>query len=147
MSLPRLGVRSRLLLAVGGALALALIAGLVGFSLLLDERLSSDADSLVRAQAEAEAASLAVAGGTLAPPQGFANTRVGAQTWVFGNGTVLERPRASVDLQRAAQALAGGPERAADIHHARLFALPVARNGVRYGTVVSAVSLEPYEES
>ncbi|MGZ8695364.1 MAG: sensor histidine kinase [Gaiellaceae bacterium] len=147
MSLPRLGVRSRLLLAVGGALAIALAAGLAGFSLLLDQRLSSDADSLVRAQAEAEAASLAVRGGRLAAPQGFSNTRVGAQTWVFGNGTILERPRASADLQQAAQALAGGPQRAMDIDHARLFALPATRDGRRYGTVVSAVSLEPYEES
>ena len=30
---------------------------------------------------------------------------------------------------------------------ARLFALPVVRDGIRYGTVVAAVSLEPYEET
>ena len=146
--LRRLGVRSRLLLAVGGALALALALGVAGFAAILGNRLDSDADALVRAQAEAEAASLVVRGGRVTVPQRFAETRVGAQTWVFGtHDEVLERPRANAELQAAAASLAGGPQRLRDIHRARLFALPVTRNGGRYGTVVTAVSLEPYEES
>ena len=73
---------------------------------------------------------------------------MGAQTWVFGTrDEVLERPRANAELQAAAASLAGGSQRLLDIHHARLFALPVTRDGRRFGTVVSAVSLEPYEES
>ena len=146
--LRRLGVRSRLLLAVGGALAVALIAGVAGFSLLLDQRLSSDADTLMRAQAEAEEAALVINGGRLRVPQHFADQRVGSQTWVFDSGgTVLEKPRASAALQNAAASLAGGPRRKLNVHHARLFALPIVQNGRRYGTVVTAVSLEPYEES
>jgi signal transduction histidine kinase len=146
--LRRLGVRSRLLLAVGVALAVALLAGVGGFAAILGNRLDRDADALVRAQAEAEAASLIVDHGAVKVPQRRAETRLSAQTWVFGaNDEPMEHPRASEELQEAAAALAGGPERLRDIHQARLFALPVTRDGRRYGTVVTAVSLEPYEES
>ena len=47
----RLGIRTRLLLAVVGALALALIIGVTAFNLILEQRLSASAESLARAQA------------------------------------------------------------------------------------------------
>ena len=51
-------------------------------------------------------------------------------------------------MGQAARSLVGGPERSLDIgDHTRLYALPIVENGVRYGTIVSAVSLDPYEET
>ena len=61
---------------------------------------------------------------------------------------MLEAPSVSREVDRAARSLAGGPERSLDIREeTRLYAVPVVENGVRYGTVVSAVSLDPYEET
>ena len=94
----RLGVRSRLLLAVGGALAVALVAGLIGFSLLLSRRLASDATALARAHAQVEEAALVVRNGKLATPESPPEGRVAGQTWIFAGPRALERPRASQRL-------------------------------------------------
>ena len=148
MTLPRLGVRSRLLVASIGAVALALALALAAFSYLLGQRLTASATSLARAEAEAEASSLAIRGGVLVAPEGPDANAPGSRVWVFADGHVLESPRASAELDRAARALAGGPERRLDLgEHTRLFALPLEKGGVRYGTVVSAVSLDPFEET
>ena len=143
----RLGVRSRLLLAVGGALAVALVAGLIGFSLLLSRRLASDATALARAHAQVEEAALVVRGGTLAAPGAPPEGRVAGQTWIFAGPRVLERPRASQRLQVAAESLAGGPARSFTAHDTRFYALPIFRDGRRYGTVVAAIPLDAYDET
>jgi|1185.fasta_scaffold20625_2 two-component system OmpR family sensor kinase len=143
----RLGVRSRLLLAVGAALALALVAGLVGFSLLLSRRLASDASALARAHAQVEEAALVVVDGKLAAPELPPEDRVAGQTWIFAGQRVLERPRANQRLQATAESLAGGPARSFTAHDSRFYALPVLRNGARYGTVVSAIPLDAYDET
>ena len=67
----RLGIRTRLLLAVVGALALALIIGVTAFNVILEQRLSASAESLARAQAQAELSSLKVANGKLVAPEGL----------------------------------------------------------------------------
>jgi two-component system, OmpR family, sensor kinase len=143
----RLGVRSRLLLAVGVALAVALVAGLIGFSLLLNRRLASDATALARAHAQVEEAALVVQDGTLLAPKLPAKGRLAGQTWIFAGTSVLERPRANEDLQQTAESLAGGPARSFTEHDTRFYALPVYRGGHRYGTVVAGVPLDAYDET
>jgi signal transduction histidine kinase len=148
MKLPRLGVRTRLLLAIVGVVALALVVSVTAFNLLLAERLSSSATTLAHAQAESEASSLQIRGGRILPPEGTQDTAPFSQVWVFAGSRVLEAPRASAEVQRVARSLAGGLQRSYDIgEETRLYALPVVHDGVRYGTVVSAVSLDPYEET
>ena len=52
------------------------------------------------------------------------------------------------EVDAAAARSPGRAERSLDIaRQTRLYALPVVQDGVRYGTVVSAVSLDPYEET
>jgi signal transduction histidine kinase len=148
MKLPRLGVRSRLLVAIALAVALALVVAITAFSFLLGQRLSASATSLAKAQAEAEATSLEIRDGALVTPGRQDERKPGSQVWVFAGSEALEAPRVSKKLDQAARSLATGPARSFDIgEQARLYALPVLRNGVRYGTVVSAVSLDPYEET
>ena len=55
----------RLLLAAVGAVALALVVGVVAFNLFLGQRLSASATSLARAQAAAELSSLEIVDGKL----------------------------------------------------------------------------------
>ena len=147
-SLPRLGVRSRLLFAVVGATALALAAGVTAFNILLEQRLSAGATSLARARADAELSSLTVRGGTLIAPESPDEGTLGNQKWVFAGSHVLESPNVGAKLERAAASLTTGRERSLDLgEETRLYAVPVVQNGVRYGTVVSAVSLDPYHET
>ncbi len=148
MRAPRLGVQSRLLLAVVGAVAIALVVAVATFNVLLGQRLSASATSLARAQAEAVLASLEVEGGKLVAPEGPGQGMVSAQGWVFAGRRPLEAPRAAAAVSEAAGSLVGGPERSLDLgDENRLYAVPVVRSGVRYGTVVSAVSLDPYEQT
>jgi signal transduction histidine kinase len=148
MRVPRLGVRTRLLVAIVGAVALALVVAVAAFSLLLGQRVSASATSLARDQAETELSSLVIRNGTLSAPESPNGTTVASQTWVFSGTRLLEAPRAAPEVDQAARLLATGPERSLDIpEQTRLYALPVVRGGYRYGTVVSAVSLGPYEET
>jgi signal transduction histidine kinase len=148
MKLPRLGVRSRLLVATVAAVAVALTLALVAFSFLLGERLSTSATSLAKAQAEAELSSVAIRNGKLVAPEGPDDATVASQVWVFTGSRVLEAPSVTREVDQAARSLAAGPESSLDIgEQTRLYALPIVENGVRYGTIVSAVSLDPYEET
>lgn len=144
----RLGVRTRLLIAVVAAVALALAVGVAAFNVFLGQRVSASATALARAQAEAELSSLRVRAGRLVVPEGPNQATVSSQAWVFEGSRVLEAPRAPDRVQAAARSLAGGPERSLDVSESvRLYALPVMTGGVRRGTVVAAVSLDPYEET
>ena len=145
----RLGVRTRLLLAAVGAVALALVIGVAAFNLFLGQRLSASATSLARAQAAAELSSLEIVDGKLVSPSGLEEgAAVGSPVWVFSGTTILEKPRVPASLTAAAAALAGGPERATRFKESlRLYALPVTNHGDRVGTVVAGVSLAPYNET
>lgn len=148
MKLPRLGIRSRLLVAVVGAVAVALALAVTAFSLLLQQRLSASATALAKGQAAAELSSLEIQDGTLLPPEAPDEATLGSQIWVFAGSTVLESPSVPKEVDRAARSLAGGAERSLDIGKTtRLYALPVVEGGVRRGTVVSAVSLAPYRDT
>jgi signal transduction histidine kinase len=148
MKLPRLGVRSRLLVAIVAAVAVALAVALAAFSYLLGQRLSASATSLAKAQADAELSSVVIRNGKLVALEGPDEGTVASQVWVFSGTRVLEAPSVSPEVDQAARSLATGPEGAVDIHEqTRLYALPVVQSGTRYGTVVSAVSLDPYEET
>jgi signal transduction histidine kinase len=145
----RVGVRTRLLLAVVGAVAIALIIGVTAFNVFLGQRLSASAVSLARAQAAAELSSLEVVNGKLVSPEGLdEGASVGSPFWVFAGTTNVEKPRVPAPWTAAASSLAGGPERTIRVNESvRLYALPVTRSGKRIGTVVAGVSLAPYDET
>jgi two-component system OmpR family sensor kinase len=148
MRAPRLGIRTRLLIAVVGAVALAIAVAMTAFGILLAQRLSTSATSLARAQAEAELSALEIRDGVIAAPDVLAEGASPSLTWIFSGTTALEAPRAPQALQEAAASLASGPEQTIDAGgETRLYALPVVEDGVQYGTVVSAVSLDAYGET
>ncbi len=144
----KLGVRVRLLLAVVAAVAVALAIGVVAANVLLGQRLSASATDLVRAQAETERSSLRVENGRVSAPPETADGAVASQVWVFAGGRTLEAPRTAAEVDAAARSLRSSAERTLDVRErVRLYALPIVEDGARYGTVVSAVSLDPYEET
>ena len=145
----RIGVRTRLLLAVVGAVSLALVIGVAAFNLLLDQRLTDSATSLAKAQAAAALSGLQVADGkVVAPQEPDEGARLGSPVWVFSGTTALEIPRIDPSLTTVARSLANGPERTIRVNEEiRLYSLPVVDGGKRVGTVVAGVPLDPYDET
>jgi len=145
----RLGVRTRLLLTVAGAVSIALLIGVTAFNLLLDQRLTDSEIALAHGQATAEASALQVVDGQLMTPgRPDKGVKIGSPVWVFAGKRPLETPRVSPSLDALARSLADGPERTVRVkEEIRLYALPVVHDGARVGTVVAGVPLEPYDET
>jgi signal transduction histidine kinase len=127
----------------------AFAALLGGFNLVLANRLSHDANEVLRARASAELSSLSTRNGKLVVSEAPDQAAIESDAWVFSGYRVLERPRAKPEEMRAALALAGGPRRRLDLpsRDIRLYSVPVVSGGRRLGTVVSAISLVPYEHT
>ncbi len=143
------GIRTRLLLAVLGAVALAVAAMTVGFNLVLARSLSHNANDIARARAAAQLAALRPSGGGLEMGETPDEALGESQLWVFSRGRAVEAPRAAETVAAAAHSLAGGAPRFLDVNGAdvRLYSAPAVFDGKRLGTVVAGVSLAPYEQT
>ena len=145
----RFSIRTRLLLAVLGVVAVAIVALTVGFNLLLARSLSHNASDLARQRATAQLATLRSTGNGLAPGDLPDQAAGESQIWIFSRGKTLRAPRAPTLVADAARSLAGGGNRFRDVDGAdiRLYATPAVLEGKRLGTVVAGVSLAPYEQT
>ena len=144
-----LGIRRRLLLAVVAAVALAVLVLVAGFNIVLTRVLDHDARDLVRSRALAQVDSLRTAGGRLSVGEAPDDRSADAYVWIFVAQRAIEQPRAAPAIDRAARSLAGGPARFIDVpaSDTRLYAAPVVAGSKRLGTVVTGVSLAPYEQT
>jgi two-component system, OmpR family, sensor kinase len=144
-----LSLRGRLQLAVGIAVAAALVGLIAGFNLILGHVLDRDARDLVRTRAVAEIDSLRTSGGRLSVREAPDDRAADAYLWVFAGSQALEQPRAAANIDHVARMLTVGPARFLDVPvgDTRLYATPVNRGGKRLGTVVAGVSLSPYEQT
>jgi two-component system, OmpR family, sensor kinase len=145
----RFGIRRRLLLAVLVAVGAALAAMIVGFNLLLARNLAGGADDLLRARAAAQLGRLETSGNSLKVAEAPDDAALDTDVWIFSGNTVLEAPARTSSLGAAAQRLAAGSSRFAEVpsEDVRLYAVPVVAHGRRLGTVVTGISLAPYEET
>jgi two-component system OmpR family sensor kinase len=144
---PFRGVRTRLLLVVVGALAVALGVATIGFNVLLEHASKSDADTLLRARASSELALIRVVGGNIKVAETRDDPLGDSRVWIFRGATPVEQPRAKLDTDLAARSLAGGPRRfmnVPDESQERLYAVPIVHDGQRVGTLVTGISLAPY---
>jgi signal transduction histidine kinase len=138
-----------MLSAVAGA-AVTLAALIAAFNLVLDARLRTNEDNVLRERAATVLRALGTVDGRLsvieAPDLGAIDT----QTWIFAGERTLELPaRLDPRNQRAALALArsGAGFRTVDATDTRLLAVPVRRAARRLGTVVVGASVSPYEST
>lgn len=146
----KLGVRARLLLAVIAIVTLATVVLVGSFNYILADRLSASATAAARAQAEAEVEGLHVEGGRIIPAEAPDAGVVASQVWIFGpSGNTLEAPQGSGALQDAVALLARSHGQTMQVGglDARLYAVPVIASARRLGTVVAAVSTEPYQDT
>jgi two-component system OmpR family sensor kinase len=146
---PLRDVRSRLLLIVVVALTLALGAATFGFNLLLARSTSRDANSFLRARAAAELGLIRVANGKIHVAETTDDTLGSSRMWIFRGSQTVEAPRVRVATEGAARSLAGGPPRLLDVRDTdtRLYAVPIIAHGQRAGTLVTGLSLAPYEQT
>jgi signal transduction histidine kinase len=150
MRLRRVSLRARLTASAVAGAAITLAVLVTAFNLVLDARLRTDADNVLRERAAAVLRGLGTVDGRLsvieAPDQGA----IDAQTWIFTSNSILEQP-ASVDPrnQQAAGALArtGAGFTTVDPTDTRLLAVPVRASARRLGTVVVGASLSAYEST
>src|SRR5262249_4171263 len=145
----RFGLRRRLQLVVGAAVAAALLGLVAGFNLILANVLDRDARDLVRARAVAQTDSLRTSGGRLSLGEAPDDRAADAYVWIFEGARLVEQPRAAPAIEGAARTLAGSSRRFLDVPSTdtRLYAAPVVVHGRRVGTVVAGVSLAPYEQT
>jgi signal transduction histidine kinase len=144
---PFRGVRTRLLLVVVGALAIALGVATVGFNVLLAHAASRDANTLLRSRASSELALVRVEGNIIRVEQTRADPLGDSRVWIFRGKQAIEEPRSRIETDLAARSLAGGPVRfltVPDDSDERLYAVPIVHDGRRVGTLVTGISLAPY---
>ena len=147
-------LRSRLSWSASAVVAVWVLALAVGADLLLSSALSGQADSVLRARAQATAATVDVrSDGTLAVDEGADDRALDVGTWIIaGDGSITESPPGSTtELDRAATALAGRGTQAVDIgvtDPLRLLAEPVYGDdgSDQVATVVTSTSLAPYRQ-
>jgi signal transduction histidine kinase len=145
----RFSLRTRLTILVTVAAAITLAVLALGFNLLLRSNLNADANRVLQARASAALEGITVQGGSVQVKESPDRAAPDTQVWIYSGQTSVERPVAPRSVQRLADSLAGGHRAYAEGSGAdlRLFAVPIQQGLRRAGTVVSAISLEPYEHS
>jgi two-component system, OmpR family, sensor kinase len=143
------GVRGRLLLIVVLAIAFALAVATAGFNVLFARATSRNADSFLRAKASAELALVSVSHGRIHVDETSDDALGDSLVWIFRGTRAVEVPRAAADTTAAARSLAGGPRRFISVRDTdrRLYAIPIDDDHRRVGTLVTGVSLAPYEQT
>jgi two-component system, OmpR family, sensor kinase len=143
-------VRTRLLLVVVGALAIALGVATIGFNVLLARAASRDANTVLRARASSELALLRVSGNTIKVAETRDDPLGDSRVWIYRGTQPVEQPHAKAETMLAARSLAGGPVQflnVPDDSDARLYAVPIVHDGLRVGTLVTGISLAPYHHT
>ncbi|HTB71455.1 MAG TPA: HAMP domain-containing sensor histidine kinase [Solirubrobacteraceae bacterium] len=150
MRLSRVSLRTRLTASTVAGAAIALATLIAAFNLVLDARLSADADNILRERAATVLRGLGAVDGRLsiveAPDQGA----IDAQTWIFAGGHALEQPAGvGPRTQRAARALAASESGFVTVAatETRLHAVPVRQDARTLGAVVVGASLAPYRST
>jgi len=140
----------------GRLTALALLAALaavavltVAFNVVLDRSLNADANSRARSLATAAVATVEFENGRLRVHEAVDDAILDRRVWIYDGTRAIERPPATPELQRAADALAGSARVFDDVpgRDVRLYAAPVNVRGRQLGTVVAAQSLAAYDRT
>jgi two-component system, OmpR family, sensor kinase len=145
-------LRNRVTLASVAVLGIGLAIVGVALNLVLANRLSADASSVLRERAASQLATLDTSGPRLAVHDAAGDAVLDQQAWIFDlDGRIVERPPGDQEELATAQALSGvsAPRERSLDDRARLLGVPAysSEGGERVGTVVVGISLAPYERT
>ncbi len=141
-------LRSQLTILGVGAVAVWVVVLTAGFNVVLARQLDRQASGVLRARAQAAAATVVVERGRVVLREPAVDDALDQGVWIYAGTRLLERPtHAPSNLERLADGMAGtGPaflERDG-LHGARLYAQPITAGGRQVATVVVSTSLTPY---
>jgi len=142
-------LRGRVTLGAVVVVAVGIAVLVVAFNLLLAASLRGDVDSRLRSRAAAALSTVSVRDGRIVTSEGPGDAALDSGVWVFERAAIVERPRATGALERAAADLQrdGGTFARSPGGGYRLHARPVIDGGRRAGTVVVASSLAAYDRT
>jgi signal transduction histidine kinase len=142
-------VRVRLLAILLAAVIVALAASTYAFNVLFTRSTNQSADSLLRASASSELSLLSLRNGRIVRSETSSDAVADSKVWIFERGVLVERPLERTPLDAVAVTLARRPNRMADAAQSdvRLYAVPINIAGKQLGTLVTGVSLAPYEQA
>lgn len=142
-------IRQRLTVSVVAATAVMLALLVVGFNVALRSSLDADANRVLEARAQAVLANVSVEDGQFSRSEGPDEGAPDALIWVFDSGVPVEQPQVGGKLDAIASSMAktGDRTREDGATDTRLYSAPVLNDGKQVGTVVSGVSLDPYERT
>lgn len=148
LRLPRT-LAGRLTFTAVAVAAATLVVLTATFNVLLERSVDRDIDSRLRAQAAAAVTTVSVERGRVRVGEAPDDAAVDSQIWIYAGQRALERPLAGQRVQSVADRMAGGARRFANVRapETRLYAIPIAQHGRRYGTVVAGVSLAAYDRT
>ncbi len=144
----KLGIRRRIVLGAAGSFAIGLVLLLVAFNVALDRRITSEVDSVLDARATAQRANLAVAGGQLRIREAPNDAPLDGAAWVLEGRRLVDPPHMPSELRAAVNRLVPSPHPiTSTVGDTRLLVRTDPVRGRVSATVVSAVSLAPYEDT
>lgn len=142
-------IRQRLTISVVAVTTVMLALLVLGFNIALRSSLDGDANRLLDARAQAALESVAVNGNQLSVNESSDEGAPDSLVWIFDGDSTVESPQVGgrLDALAASMARAGQTTAEDEQDDVRLHAVPVMSRGSEVGTVVSGVSLEPYEKT
>ena len=147
----RRSLRSGVSLAATLVLAVWVLLATVTLNVVLDQRGQAQANAELRDRADSAMATVdADASGRVTVIDPSDDALLDAGTWVNAGGRILERPPGSASLVPAVEAVAAAPGRFLDVpgdKPLRLHSEAVSIDGRQVATVVTSLSLVPYQQS
>jgi signal transduction histidine kinase len=143
-------IRTRLLVIVLAAVAVALVVATFGFAQLIRRSVDNNVRALLRQRVDSERAVITVAGGHIRTAESGLDTVADGRIWLFDGRRQIEAAPAEPETRVAVRSLVGGPRTFLDVPATdeRLYAAPVTdAGGRRIGTIVAGVATAPYEET
>jgi signal transduction histidine kinase len=143
-------LRGRLALSGMVAAALAVLLLTLAFIFLLERRLDTEVRDVLRGRVDAAAATISVrADGSLQAAPAEGDRDLGTGIWIFQGTGAVARPPGAAGLQASADSLAGTDGRllTLDDPSTKFLSEAILKDGRQVGTVVAAISLDPYQRS
>jgi signal transduction histidine kinase len=134
-------------------LALAVIAGWVvilaaGFDIVVSYRVQQQLDDAVRIRAQAASAIVRTSHGVVTGiDESATDSELDSTIWVYVGTKAIHRADAPADAQRLADRVAASGADFADGAERRFYLLPIGAAERPAGSVVAAISTEPYDET
>lgn len=121
----------------------------VSFNLLLAVEIKGQADNTLRNRAATAAATVNFGvNGAQSVREGAFDEALDSGIWVYSRTGNVVRPGGDDTLQKLADSMSSGPARfKSNGDQDRLYSLPLIQDGKRAGTVVAAISLDPYDRA